>query len=502
MSGFVLAKFLLQYAVIAPGFELHRDEFLHLDQAHHLAWGYLSVPPVTSWISRLIFLLGGGEFWVKFFPALFGALTMVVVWKTAERLHGGYFARVMGGAALLFSVLLRTNTLYQPNSLDILCWTLIFYLVIRYIQSGNHSLLYLCGGVFAVGFLNKYSICILIVALLIGMVLTPQRTIYKRKELYVAGLLALLLILPNLWWQWQQGWPVVTHMSQLISLHLVHVSRGSFLLEQLLFFLPSLFLIMGGLFGLIFYKPFAPYRIIGYTYLLTIGIFLYMQGKPYYVIGVYPVLIAFGTVWFEKLSLRSGWYCLRYLAMSVVIGTGTLFLAATCPVFPPETMVENTQLRHIYDRSGQNTWEDGKNYDLPQDYADMVGWKELAKITGQALQRLSEAEREKVFILCNDYGQAGAINYYLRPDRPAGSFGADYRNWFPTPPYKIGAVILVEGWNENYEKDLLSDSSHPFTRVDYIGSIQNPYSRERGTSVYLLRSPQRSLTTDDLQEIK
>ena len=82
---FILLKFVLQYVLVNDVYELHRDEFLHLDQAKHLAWGFHSVPPVTSWISWIILQLGNGIFWVKFFPALFGALTILVVWKTIER---------------------------------------------------------------------------------------------------------------------------------------------------------------------------------------------------------------------------------------------------------------------------------------------------------------------------------------------------------------------------------------------------------------------------------
>ena len=48
LLGLILLKFILQYTLIDPVYELHRDEFLHLDQARHLAWGYTSVPPVTS----------------------------------------------------------------------------------------------------------------------------------------------------------------------------------------------------------------------------------------------------------------------------------------------------------------------------------------------------------------------------------------------------------------------------------------------------------------------
>ena len=72
---FIILKFVLQYILIDDIYDLQRDEYLHLDQANHLAWGYLSVPPFTSWVAWLIKILGNSIFWVKFFPALFGTLT-------------------------------------------------------------------------------------------------------------------------------------------------------------------------------------------------------------------------------------------------------------------------------------------------------------------------------------------------------------------------------------------------------------------------------------------
>src|SRR5215203_4296615 len=127
LIGFIIVKILFQYFLINPEYDLHRDEYLHLDQGDHLAWGYLSVPPVTSWISFVIKLLGDSVFLIKFFPAAFGALTLVLVWKTIEELKGSLFALIMGATAVLFSVLLRLNILYQPNSLDVLCWTAFYY---------------------------------------------------------------------------------------------------------------------------------------------------------------------------------------------------------------------------------------------------------------------------------------------------------------------------------------------------------------------------------------
>jgi hypothetical protein len=47
LLGFVSVKFILQFVLVNPIYELHRDEFLHLDQAFHPAAGYISVPPFS-----------------------------------------------------------------------------------------------------------------------------------------------------------------------------------------------------------------------------------------------------------------------------------------------------------------------------------------------------------------------------------------------------------------------------------------------------------------------
>ena len=88
LVSLMAVKIAAQYFLIHPSFDLQRDEYLHLDLANHPAWGYMSVPPVTSWIAMVIKLLGNDVFWVKFFPALFGAFTMFFCWKIVEELGG------------------------------------------------------------------------------------------------------------------------------------------------------------------------------------------------------------------------------------------------------------------------------------------------------------------------------------------------------------------------------------------------------------------------------
>ena len=239
---FILAKIILQYFLINSQYDLHRDEYLHLDQANHLAWGYISVPPVTSWISWIIKLLGNGVFWVKFFPAAFGALTLLLVWKTVGELGGNLFARVLASLAILASVILRINILFQPNSLDIFFWTLVYFCIVKYISTANSKWLYATALSVAFGFLSKYNIIFLVVGLAPAILITEHRKLYLNKHLYFAAALAFVLLLPNILWQYQNNYPTIRQLRELSQTQLVHVNRFDFIKSQALFFINSIFI--------------------------------------------------------------------------------------------------------------------------------------------------------------------------------------------------------------------------------------------------------------------
>ena len=282
LIGFIILKFLLQYSLISSEYDLQRDEYLHLDQAKHLAWGYLSVPPFTSWISTIIYFLGGSVFWIKFFPALFGALTILVVWKAIEELNGNTFALLLGATCILFSALLRLNTLYQPNSFDVLSWTAFYFILIKYFKTENSKWLFIGAIVFAIGFLNKYNVIFLLLGLLPAILLSEHRKIFVQKKFYMALSLGLLLILPNLLWQYHNNFPVISHLNELASTQLVNVDRLEFLKSQLFFFIGSLFVIISALYALVFYKPFKSYTFLFWSILFTLIVFVYFKAKDYF----------------------------------------------------------------------------------------------------------------------------------------------------------------------------------------------------------------------------
>jgi hypothetical protein len=490
---FILLKFVLQYFAINPVYELHRDEFLHLDLGKHLAWGYTSVPPVTAWISYLILHLGNSVFWVKFFPTLFGVLTMVVVWKIIEELNGKLFALILGSVCVTFSVLLRINTLYQPNSLEYLLWTLLFFAVVKYINSENNKWLWCASVTFAFGVLNKYNIAFLILGLLPAVLLTSHRKIFLNKHLYFSLLVALLVVSPNLIWQYKNDFPVFHHLKTLAETQLVNVNRFDFLKEQLLFFTGSLFVIVLAFVSFFVYAPFRKFQIFFWSTVFTLAIFTYFKAKGYYAIGLYPVLLAFGSVYLEKL-LSKGW--LRYLQPVAVLIPVFLIAAIwqyVLPVLTPEKIIMK---KEVFEKIGLLRWEDGKNYQLPQDFADMLGWKELAEIVDKTFETI--AEKENTIIHCDNYGQAGAINFYSKQKyTQAVSMNADYINWYPLDKMEIKNVILVKSI---YDKDKNRDREREFfDSVSLVGEITNQYAREKGTRVYLLKNAKISVN-DILKE--
>lgn len=495
LFGLIAIKFILQYVLIHPVYELQRDEYLHLDQGLHLAWGYISVPPLTSWISFLIHILGGSVFWVKFFPAAFGAMTMVLVWKMIEKLNGSLYACFLGTLAILISPLLRINLLYQPNSSDVFFWTLAFYILVRWIQTAENKWIYIAAIAIALGFYSKYNILMFVAALLPAILLTTYRKIFVNKHLYLAILVGCLLVLPNLYWQYQQQFPTLHQLQALADTQLVNVNRLDFVKDQGLYFINSLFIILAALVAFFRYPPFKKYRVIAFIYIFSIALFLLFKAKSYYAVGLYPVLLAFGATYIEQLT-SEGWK--KYLQPVALVVLGLLFIPFIMVAFPNKSPEQIKTQLELYRDLGMLRWEDGKDHHLPQDFADMVGWRELAEKTDAVYDTITD--QAQTLVLCDNYGQAGAINFFSRHKNiNAVSFNADYINWIPLDKPIRNVIRIVEADEIDQE---INDTSPLFNSVTKSASIDNPDAREYGTSIIVLQNAKTDINQLIAKEIK
>lgn len=480
IGAFLIGKILLQFLLVNPAYDLQRDEYLHLDQAFHPAWGYLSVPPMTSWISKLIFLLGGGEFWVRFFPALVGSITILVILKTVRALGGGFYALALAGTGALFSTMLRLNMLFQPNAIDVLTWTTLFYLLVQYFKTKNRVYFYYLGICVGLGFLNKYNIVFAVLGLLPALLVTKSREIFLSRHLYGSMLIALLIISPNLLWQYNEGWPVIHHMQDLSATQLVNNNVGSFLKSQALFFLGSLPVLVLALYALLFENRFSKYRFLFWSTIFTLLFFIYFKAKDYYAFGIYPILLGFGSVYVEKAWAKKWQMALK--AALLVLPPLSLYPVKDVifPVRSPQYVFENAEQFKSF---GMLRWEDGKDHHLPQDFADMLGWKELAILVDSVYANVED--KAHTILLADNYGQAGAINYYSKfEDLRCQSFNADYVNWMDTSTTYVNAILIKEEDDEDPERLV----EKPLFDTVYLAAKRiQPLAREAEISIYVLK---------------
>jgi hypothetical protein len=480
----IIIKMILQYVVINPVYELHRDEYLYLNQADHLAFGYISVPPLTALISRIIYFLGGSIFWVHFFPALFGAMTIVFTWLIVESMGGNLFAKIVAACGMLFSLLIRINILYQPNSFDMLAWTIIFYLLIKFIQTKENKWLFILAIIVAAGFYNKYTMIFLIAGLAAGLILTDQRKIFLNRYFWMAIAVSLLLLSPNIIWQVRNHFSVFEHMKVLKHNQLDNNSAAGFLKSQIAFFVGSLALTVGAIFAFFSFKRFTSYRFIVICFASVMIIFALMKAKDYYAIGLFPVMIAFGSVFFDSI-LKNFW---RPMVLTLLIAINLIvflmLFKLVLPVLNPDEIRKNAE---TFTKLGLLRWEDGKNHNLPQDFADMIGWKEMAEKSKEAYKMLAPEDQKNTLVICDNYGQAGALNYYNRKQMPeAYSFNTDYIYWMPVLN-RIQNILLV---GDKPSDEVIS----MFKECKLTGVVENPEAREKNTGIYLLTGANDSFT--------
>jgi hypothetical protein len=490
--AFAALKFLLHYLLYHPVYELHRDEYLYLDQANHLAWGFLEVPPAQSIQAWLTMMLGNSFFWVKFWPVGWGTLTVWITGRIVMRLGGGLFAQALACLSVIVSGYLRLNLLFQPNSLEVLLWTTYFYLIVRYLQTERPRYILWLGFLFGIGLLNKYSAGFFMMATLVGLLLTPHCRVLLTKPFYLAIGIALLLFLPNLLWQFRHDIPFLTHMRLLNQYQLQHVKTSEFLLDQLVMCLPAAFVWLTGLVGLLSVRWLSKYRIVGLIYLAVILMLIALRGKNYYAIGLYPVLFAFGGVIWERITQQRWLFRLRPILLLVPVGLLLPFLPLAYPIWSPE---KTEKFARNFQGTGVLRWEDGQDHPLPQDYADMLGWQELTQKVAAAYQQIPAGEREQTAIICSNYGEAGAINYYGRPyGLPrAQSSEASYLAWI-SEPVRIRNIILVDD-----EPDPIAQH---FQYYRETGRVENPYAREKGVQIILALGADEAINALYRQEVR
>jgi hypothetical protein len=482
-----LIKFILPYFIQSPVYEPHRDEFLYLAEGHHLAWGYLEVPPMLSIFGWIANVMGGGMFWIKFGPSLFGAFTYILVGRIVLLFQGRWFALVLGFMPFVLGYFLHVHFMLQPNFLEMFFWTLMAYGLIYYVKTGLPKGLYIAGIAFGLGMMSKYSVSFFAFGLLAGLLLTKERKVLLNRHFYYAMLVGFIIFLPNITWQWLHGFPFIHQANELQDKQLKNIANVDFIKGQLLYNLPCIVTWLAGLYWVSFTAAGKQYRFIGWGFLIAMTILVAGHGKSYYGMPAYPVLFGFGAVWLEKLTMDRYAY-LRYAIITFSIITGVLLDTVMLPFLPPQQLAAFYAKSNLFSESGFLKWEDQKNHPLPQDFADMLSWREMTGKASKIYNALPGTDKSKTIIDCDNYGEAAAVDYFGPGYHLASPMGhsASYLFWTPLSVfYNNDNFIIITDYRNEIHEGFVKE----FQYAAVVDSVTTPYAREFGSYIIILKHP-------------
>jgi 4-amino-4-deoxy-L-arabinose transferase-like glycosyltransferase len=250
-----------------------RDELYFIACARRLDWGYVDMAPLSALTLRIeLALLGESLFALRFLPALAGGGTVVLTGTLARELGGRMWAVILACAASLSAlVYLGIGNFYSLNVFEPLFWMSCIYLLVRIINGGSPRLWLLFGLVAGLGLENKHSMAFFGAAVATALLLTPERRHLTRRWVWLGGLIALGLALPNLLWQVEHGWPTLALLQNIArSNKNVVLGPMEFIGQQILIMNPATApLWIGGLIWLLGARDGRCYRVLAIAYLVA-----------------------------------------------------------------------------------------------------------------------------------------------------------------------------------------------------------------------------------------
>jgi hypothetical protein len=450
----ISAAVLLVHLLTGGRYGFHRDELATLDDARHLAWGYVAYPPVTpffGWLSLKSF--GTSLTGFRFFAAVSASVAVVFTGLMAHELGGKTGAQVLAAAAAI-PFALGAGSLMQYVSFDYLAWVACSYFFVLLCKSRDARWWLAIGGCIGFGMLTKYTMLVCAFAIVIAVLCTDLRRDLRSKWLWLGVGFSLLIFLPNLIWQIQNDF-VSLDFLRYIHERDVRIGRTkNFLPDQLELTLGTLPL---AILGLVFYfasKSGKPFRAAGYLYVIPLITFIVARGRGYYLAAGYPVLYAGGAVYGARLisKLLPVWRislsCLAWVLVAI-----TILLAAA--YFVPVAPVQSAWARQVFR--------------VNDDFREEIGWPELVNTVAQIRDSLGPSEQSRIAILAGNYGEAGAINLYGKdyglPEAICGTNSFWARGYGDPPP----EILIVIGFSKEF-------GERYFKSCEVAGRISNKYS--------------------------
>ena len=374
------------------------------------------------------------------------------------------------------------------NVFDFFFWILAAYVFLQILESENQKLWYVLGIVIGLGLLNKTSMLWLSGGVFIGTLFTPLREDLKTKHPYIAVGIALLIFSPYIIWNLTHDFAHLEFMRNAAQHKYGGLTPESFVLDMILILNPLSFLIW--LPGLVFYffnKTARIFRPLGYIWIVTFAIlFINWHSKAEYIAPAFQILFAGGAVMIMKWNVKLP--RLKFALAIPVTVLGIILSPYARPLLPVECFLAFQSALILEPPNNE-----GHESTLPQFYADMFGWENLAKDISRVYQSLPEEEKKHTVVYCSNYGKAGAIEYYRKKYSLPKIICPHNSYWYWSlddikriPNNQITTMIIIGG--------NLEDHLYSLHKVEAVGMHKTKYAMpyENNLTIFIGRGLKRS----------
>lgn len=488
LSVMSIITLLIHFAVNAfTEFGIFRDEYYYIACSSRPAMGYVDQPPLSIFILGLSrFVFGDSLFAIRILPALAGTATVFITGLIVRRLGGGTYALVLASICYISApILLAMNNLYSMNAFDILFWAMAFYLLALIfvsdssVQDIKPAYWVWLGVVLGLGLMNKISIMWFGAGLFLALLTKQYRHYLKTPWPYIAAAIAFLMFLPFIVWNITHDMAHLEFMRNASGLKYRSVTPIDFIAGQFVQLLPfSVPVWAAGIYYFFFNENGRRFRAAGIIYAATIAILIInWHSKSEYAAPAYTVLFAGGSVLIESLIKRRSYRWLKYTLPVLIVLCGLLLSPLVLPFLPVKAFIAYSKATGF-----QPGGSEGKKLsELPQLYADMFGWENMAKTVSQVYLSIPEKERDGVFVFAQNYGEASALEYYSRK-YPVPKVVSPHNSFWvweweklkdSTGINKYGTVIIIGGRIEDHLKSLEMAAQRAVIKSDYAMPYEN-----------------------------
>lgn len=453
-------------ALATNGTDLFFDEAQYWVWGQEPAFGYYSKPPLIGWIIGVAgAACGNGEFCVRLPSPLVHTATAIAVFFLGRQL---YDTRTGALSGLAFATLPGVSFSAGLISTDVpllLCWAIALVGFAALFDTRSFWPALVLGLAFGIGLNAKYAMSWFLLCLSILLVMAPERrTVLKDYRLYAGLALGLLLIVPNLVWNYTNSFATFSHTADNAKW------TGSLLhpVKALEFFVAQF-----GVFGPVLF---------GSLLVIVWRAWKQRLAEPDRMLLAFSVPII-AVITFQALISRAhaNWAATAYVAATVLV-VATMVRDGAWGWLKGSFVVNITAM--ILIAVGTITAGRITLPFAPDPFERVLGWREVAQATQAELARAKAEGHPFAAVVADGRDVTAELLYYMRDDPTpvlAWRRRARPRNHFeltrPLTPDTTGRVLLVVLENRK------APNSSAFATSKKIGEREIPAGNNAHRSV-------------------